>query len=327
MSPLISCTDLIDRSKLYKHIDQRRSLELAHYTTLYKEEDRITVAMLGLSSMWVGVNARLVQEYFTARGGKEHRVVMLGANHPGEDLIYMMTKDLLSEREVDLIVLSAPNRQQSHVHPVFHRIASYDLHGEIWKKLDLHDRATTWSLATIGAPLQFFNQVVERNEPGDNRALIRNNGSWVRGLGWRRSKFSRVDASVIDHALSQIDTPGFHKDSSTQFQYSGVFSNYQETYFRATVEEAYRHGTKVAVLSTPIWPDRKQEKPVIRIDREILEEYGIRVIGLPPSELFGGMNEEEIQRFYYDSNHFNANGSEYFTRAISPALWSAYDES
>jgi hypothetical protein len=52
-----------------------------------------------------------------------------------------------------------------------------------------------------------------------------------------------------------------------------------------------------------------------------IEELGIEgnMVGIPPTRLFAGMSEAEIERFFLN-DHLNENGAIYFTRAVMPAL-------
>jgi hypothetical protein len=63
-------------------------------------------------------------------------------------------------------------------------------------------------------------------------------------------------------------------------------------------------------------------------DREYWPSYTkdrLTMIGVPNAKLFGGLTGEQITRLYYD-NHLNANGMDYFTRAVLPGILKAYDE-
>ena len=47
------------------------------------------------------------------------------------------------------------------------------------------------------------------------------------------------------------------------------------------------------------------------------------VIGIPSATLFRETPAAEVQNYYYDQ-HFNDNGKEFFTRAITPAVLDLY---
>ncbi len=320
LAPLTSFLPGFDRSKIYRAMDGRRSIEQSHYQMLFQEEGDVTVAFIGPSSMWVGINSKRVEQHLVDAGVDAPAVITLGANHPSEDLTYVMAKDLLAKRKVEWLVLPTPNRQQDHAHPVLHRLASLKDQGAVWSKLPLVEQLRSYALATLGAPLQIYQQFVPRDVPPNMRNLVRFNGSWIRNAGWARSKFEpfAVDATPI--ARAPISQHRLFNANSEKVAFSNVFSDYQKTYFAETVALARSHGTKVAVLSTPIWKDRASDKPVVRIEQELIKELQLPILGIAPANLFSGLSEDDIKKLYYDVNHFNTNGANYFTDVMSPAI-------
>jgi hypothetical protein len=317
--PFCSYLPFFDRAVLYKTIDARRSLELSHYQNIFKDKEDVTIAFIGLSSMWVGIDASRVERYLAEKGLVNPKVIMIGANHPGEDIVYMMAKDLLENRSVDLIVLSNPNRAQEHFHPVFHRLASLSSHAEAWAELSIQDRVRSYALSILGAPLQLYYHLVPSYEPLDRRGLLARNGSWIRSAGWAGKKFEEfdADAGLDGRRLSEVGT--IAKDGKN-IDFDNVTTDYQAAYFEKTVELARGYGTDVALLATPTWYDRDSNKINVRINSSLVSNLDIPVVGVVPSELFKGMSENQIEKLYYDRNHFNSNGAKLHTRVISGTL-------
>jgi hypothetical protein len=56
--------------------------------------------------------------------------------------------------------------------------------------------------------------------------------------------------------------------------------------------------------------------------------FGSRLImmGIPPSELFEGLSEENIFKLFYNFEHLNQNGQEFFTSIITPRLVQIYED-
>ena len=48
--------------------------------------------------------------------------------------------------------------------------------------------------------------------------------------------------------------------------------------------------------------------------------YPIEMIGLPTASFFKGLDRKTVSCFFWDEFHLNRNGSDYFTKMISPAL-------
>ncbi len=321
LSPLVSYLPQYDREEVYRAIDGRRSIELSHYLNIFKNQGAVDVAFVGLSSLWVGVNARQMQDYFTARGAAEPQVIMLGANHPGEDLVYMMVADLLENRDVKVVVLSSPNRIQQYVHPLFHRLASMKDHSEVWHTLPAKEMLRSYGLAMLGAPLQIYSMIKPARRPRDARNTNAFNGSWVRSDGWNKQPFvAREIASPYD-AQRSIDR-NLHEGSDIDaVDFGNVQSVSQRAYFRATIELIKAHGALPVVVSVPIWKDRNRAKPLVRIPKASLSDYEVPLVAVSPKAFFAGMSEEDIEMLYYNENHFNTNGSTYHTEVLAPVFW------
>jgi hypothetical protein len=49
------------------------------------------------------------------------------------------------------------------------------------------------------------------------------------------------------------------------------------------------------------------------------------MVGVPAATLFSHVPPQEIDNYFYDQ-HFNDNGKEMFTRAVTPAILEVYDK-
>lgn len=321
LSPLVSYMPQYDREEVYRSIDGRRSIELSHYLNIFKNQGEVDVAFVGLSSLWVGVNARQMQEEFEARGAAKPQVIMLGANHPGEDLVYMMVADLLEKRDVKVVVLSSPNRIQQHVHPLFHRLASMKDHNTVWHTLPAKEMLRSYGLAMLGAPLQIYSMIKPARRPRDARSTNGFNGSWVRSDGWAKQEFIAHTPPNPYQGNQSVERNLYEGSRIDSADFGSVQSVSQRAYFRATIELIKAHDALPVVLSVPIWKDRARDKPMIRLPKAFFADYEIPLVAVAPAEFFAGMSEEEIKMLYYNENHFNTNGSTYHTEVLAPIFW------
>lgn len=325
-SPLASYLPQYDREEIYRGIDGRRSIELSHYLNIFKHEGKVDVAFVGLSSLWVGVNALQMQEYFSSQGASDPKIITLGANHPGEDLVYMMVKDLLAKRSVDIVVLSSPNRVQQYVHPLFHRLASMKDHASVWHELPAKETLRSYALAMLGAPLQIYSMIKPTKRPRDSRGTNAFNGSWIRPDGWGKQPFApRAVASPYDDSET-IEQNLYDPAALGDVLFSNVQSVSQRTYFKATLELIKAHGALPVVLSVPVWKDRQRNTPVVRLLKDYLIDAEAPLVAVTPSTFFSGMSEADIQALYYNGNHLNTNGSNYHTAVLAPIFWKLASE-
>jgi hypothetical protein len=51
----------------------------------------------------------------------------------------------------------------------------------------------------------------------------------------------------------------------------------------------------------------------------------VSIIGIPPDKLFRGMKEQGTLKLFYNLEHLNQNGQEYFTKLITPSLVQLYE--
>ena len=299
---------------VYEGLDARGSIERSHVDILFVDRDPLAVAFLGLSSMWVGVDARSLQEQLSETG-ETNRVALMGANHPGEDLVYSLAQVLLENREVSLLVLSTPGRGQLEPHPMLHRLYSFKHHQPVWEDLSWRDRITAYGLAVLGAPGQLLARVRQPVGLEDRRSLTANNGSWLRNLAWPGTNFA-----VIETPGCCTDMQLFLPEQFDELTFDDVTTPYQRTYLEHTLRLAEEHGTRVAILSPPLWRDRRTARPIIRLPRELLEQHNVPLIAQSGEALFGSAPDSDIQSYFYNANHMNPNGTSRVTGAIAPHI-------
>jgi hypothetical protein len=100
---------------------------------------------------------------------------------------------------------------------------------------------------------------------------------------------------------------------------------YQEHYLDELVELTRAKGVPLVILNIPQSTERHSSTVLEREDWSKRFGTGIPLVGVPPSVLFSGLDDTEIDKLFFDPAHFNANGNEFFTLAITPAIMEIYD--
>ena len=311
---------LYQATDVYNGVDARGSIEKGHIDVLFGSAEKLSVAFIGLSSMWVGVDARSLEEELN-RVEPGHSVALMGANHPGEDLVFTLASQLLKTRGVELLVLSTPGRGQMEPHPMIHRIINLQQHIPVLKQLSLSDKAAVYALSVLGTPGQVLNRIREPKGMRNRRGLSKNNGSWIRSVGWNRTDFSVPDSIDCCAALGTYLPADYD-----QLQFEDVTTNFQRVYLDQTLAQATQQGARIAILSPPLWRDRRTETPVIRFPREVMEKYNVPIIAQSGVNLFGSLSDEQIQTFFYNANHLNTNGAERLTRSLVAPISQLLDQ-
>ncbi len=279
----------------------------------------IDVAFVGSSQLWRAIDAPLIHQALDAAAGRPTRVVLLGSNWRGEDLIYVVLRDLLARRPVRMVVLSMPNRQQVRTRPhvMAHRWLRLGEDPALLDGLPLRERASIYAAAVLGTPRQLYSLVAPRSghvTPETARGL----GSRPQLLGYHGAPFV---AAVPPPPVLGLDAVRYTEDTRDQFRFSGPpLSAYERHFTRASAGLLRRHGVKVVVLHLPLLEDAGSPTVEEREDWTRTLGPDLDLVGIPPARLFPDTNLANVQSLYYDHEHFNANGSEYFTRVIASPL-------
>lgn len=304
-----------------------KNFDSFHIKELFEKKDPVDIAIIGLSTVWVGIDSGRLEERLASRLGRKATVFTLGANHVGEDLVYVMAKDLVEHRRVKMVILAPPPRRQPASHPHIHYLLQYGVHRDSWEGLTPLEQARFYALCVLGAPRQALSVLRADIQRGPKQFLAANNGTWIRELGWEDKTGEKFVSNKIEPFTEDprafIHMKGVNED---RIEFNEVMSPYQEYFFRKTIEVLKENGVKVALLYLPLHDERKLEKIPIRAAYEDTLGLNVPIIGMEPARLFAGRSDTEIQSLYYNKNHFNRNGTEFFTGAITPAIIGSYLE-
>jgi hypothetical protein len=100
----------------------------------------------------------------------------------------------------------------------------------------------------------------------------------------------------------------------------------QAAFARKFAALARSHQVKLVYLHLPITQEIKSS----RIDEpacwpDVLQGNAV-MMGITPAKLYAGMTEENILDLFYNFEHLNQNGQEYFTSIITPRLVQIYED-
>ena len=75
---------------------------------IFEEKSDIDVLILSTSLLWTAIDTPYLQTELSKAIGRDAEVVTLGSNWRGEDLNYVMLRDLLERRKVKSLIFSMP---------------------------------------------------------------------------------------------------------------------------------------------------------------------------------------------------------------------------
>lgn len=292
---------------------------------IYAQQADVDVLFDADSVLWVGIDAAYFQRQLSAALGRPASVVVLGANWPGMDQRYVLLRDMLRQRHVGMVVLSPPRpgSESDRPHTQAFRWLQFDADPELSAGLSVRSQLAVYGAEVLGAPRQLLSVMrPNRVAAGEDDDVVAGLGSSKVEQGFHASPFVRVEP--IEAPAIAADTMILSPHTAQNFQVAGPpLAPYQVHFMRQIGKLLAVHGIPLTVLHVPLARERGQA--VISEQAVWSQAFGTRVtvIGVSSQQLFGAMNDEEFYRYYYD-DHLNRNGSELFTRVISPALIAAY---
>ena len=295
---------------------------------IYGQQADIDVLFDGDSVLWVGLDAAYFQAQLSAALGRPARVVVLGANWPGMDQRYVLLRDLLRHRHVGMVVLSPPHpgSESDRPHTQAFRWLQFGADPAVTAGLTLRSQLAVYAAEVLGAPRQLLSVIrPNRVAAGEDQDVLAGLGSKQVEQGFHGAPFVRVAplAAPAVAADSMILSPQTARD----FHVTGPpLSPYQLHFMRLIGKLLAEHAIPLTVLHVPL--AREHGQAAISEQADWSHAFGTHatVVGVSSQRLFGAMSDEEFYRYYYD-DHLNRNGSELFTRVISPALIEVYRRS
>lgn len=322
---LLGAFEFPSRADAYAGMDGRRSVSAFHHQEITQKNTPANIAIIGMSTLWLGLNAKYIEERVSLlSGGSPAGVFTLGANHPGEDLAYVMLEDLIEQRKVEMVILGQPNRRQEQPHPALHRLWRFDKHFHLTRGLPLMDTFQLYALNVLGAPRQLLSGLRQSmiGDPRKHEAAF--NGSRVRKLLWNEDwrLFKEEKIPVVKKVGGDFL---YGKGQYEKIEFKEIMSPYQKHFFVKTLELLQQNDIPVLIALVPTFNDHALTRLTSRIPKDVTETYELTFLGIPSQELFEGRTEKEIRKLYYDTNHFNANGNSFFSRTVIPGILEYYE--
>lgn len=319
----ITLSGRIARSDVYPTVPTKAGAFPYIQREIFEEKSDIDVLILSTSLLWTAIDTPYLQRELSQASGREVKVVTLGSNWRGEDLNYVLLRDLLAHRKVKSIIFSMPADYQVMDEP-HNQSSRWLLYGENSQALDglpFSQRVALYGEQVLGAPRHLLTKVRGNQLAEDPQKQLL--GANLVAEGFEGASFSPRD--VPTPALSAAEMI-YSNSSATNFRFTHKpLSPYQEHFLRLVFALLQQHQVKVTLVHVPLWSERLSTVVEERMDWPEVFGMPITIVGVPPAKLFEGLPNKEIDQFYYNE-HLNANGARLFTRTITPALVKSYAE-
>ncbi len=324
---VLGVSKVVHRPDVYKRIPERFGGFSYFGQQIFEETSDIDILFLGSSVLWYGIDAPYVQDELSKKLGRQVNVIMLGSNWRGEELNYLLLREVLARRRVKLLVTTMPLSHQSTnlPHPQSHRWLPNDLSDASFKGLSLRNRLALYGEQMIGAPRHLLgvlrSDIHEETEFYQTLRFLR--GSYRVEGGYFGAPFIRQTTKPPQlDAEQMIYSPETRESFKITEQ---PLSDYQMHFLRLMTNLARDSGVQVAIVNVPVARDRRETKVIERMNWSEVFGMNMPLIGVPPATLFRGMSDVQIDRCYYDE-HMNLNGSDLLTKTLTPAIVTVYEQ-
>jgi hypothetical protein len=297
------------------------------YRQIYQEKSDIDVLFLGSSTLWFGVDVPMVHKELVADYRKDKTVLMLGHAFSGYDLDYYLLKELLSRRKVRLAFLISPN-----IYFVFsdwpHKYTDYWFTLQDWNMLSglsFPKKLSMYSQTVLGGLRQLLSLVRPNEAFRLWQQCDRTLGYMPCLTGFTQGGDRHLPFKEFRPAPPQLPAEAlFFSSNPASFGFfDKPLAEYEWKYFRQCVDLLHARGIPVVLIHTPYFleaPDLVTE----RLDIGLFNDKNTDIMGVPHRVLFNGLDEEKRKLFYFDHLHLNANGAEFFTKAVCRGIVHAY---
>ncbi len=309
---------------------------------LFQEKGDIDIALIGSSHILHCLDARWLQAELSKKLGRPAVVRVMGWGGAGFDAVYFITRDLLQNRRVQLLVVyneaNAPASRNAKS-PAWFRAADglAALRGLPWP-----EQSYFYFAALVGLPRNLL-ALVRPNLPAGLHTTPPN--EWethyrsvnlADNLGSTTSELSMgngdTDPTVpfIPYAPPASASPAaacvYAPATRTNFQFSSApLPVWQEHFARQLLTLARDHACRLVLLHIPTLDEARVPLIPERAFWQTNLSDTVCLLGVPPEKMFAGLADADLRQLYFNPSHLNKNGQAYFTSLIGPALISLYD--
>jgi hypothetical protein len=287
---------------------------------IYDVKDDVDIVFAGPSTVWTGIDSPMVEQALTEKLGRPARVLTFGSAGASTDVQYLQIRDALERKRIGMVVTSVPRAPfTDNPSPAGFRFLTYTDPPETIG-LPARYRAMLYAGYVLRGPHDMLDWLRPARDVPSPQAST--NGC-VRALaGWYDQPYVRVTQSSPQLSPEELI---YSPRTQSNFGYSGdSLPPYQMYYLTKLYELLKARKVRLVFVSIPMYHERRRSTALERVDWPAMLGAPSTMIGVPPTTLFGNLSDERIQKLFFNDLHLNRNGSEMFTRTITPALVELY---
>jgi hypothetical protein len=338
---------LPSREQMYSAVPWRIGPYPFLHQAIFEDKGDVDIAFMGSSTMYTGIDTPYVQAALTRGLGHPATVITAAWLRPGYDALYFTARDLLQNRKVHTIVITDLFKTGFNPHdaaPYWFRIADdaaalSPMPGESISRRQLALIYSRYYFAAIlGMPRNLLGLIrknlpdylyspdrlgglpglhIECENPADRLGSMRAETGFYCGPF---SEFTPVPRA------SPSDACIYSPATADKFQFTNEPLNPWQLHFaRKFAALAKMHGTQIALIQLPELEDAGASRITTRGNWSTILGYPTAIVGIPPDRAFAGLSPGDSQKLFYDPEHLNKNGQEYFEKLLTPALLKIYE--
>jgi hypothetical protein len=322
---LMHVVGLPPRDRVYSGIRVETGTGPQDEYQVFEEKGPVDILFVGSSLMVRGVDMRYIERELSGKLGRPARVRYLALKWQGLDMQYMLMRDFLEHRKAGMVVMVMPTNALigDAPHIQAYRWMRWGEFPQSTAGLSFRSRMAIYGAQVLGAPRQLVNYL-RPNRLIQNAQLVAKLGSQSEygAVGYFGGPFVPEPRTPPAIATDTLISRGPADES---FDFNGQpLGPYHRHWAHEIGSLSTQYGVPFAMLHVP----EDTEKGMTRVPErmywpDVIGLPSAPVIGIPSEKLFSATPAAEVDNYYYDQ-HFNDNGKEFFTRAITPAVLDLY---
>jgi len=313
-----------------------------HHQVIFEEKGDIDIAFMGSSHMWHGIDTPYVQEQLSKKLGRPAIVRTICWGGAGFDELYIVTKDLLQNKRVKMIVFYDECRLDNQPNSLAPNMFRFADDAGMLTTLPLRFKLAYYYAAILGIPKNLLCLLRSNLPPDMSPAkmnaveqffhcenIVKQLGSLAVHRGFNSSALFEDYGPFIpytpENSAQPSDVAVYSPETQARFQFSGPpVPAWQLQFGQKFAALAQQHGVKLVLLHLPAVSDGR---PTVIQEREFWPKAlraDISMVGIPSATLFEGLTDDEVRKLFASDAHLNKNGQDYFTSLITPALLEIY---
>lgn len=334
---VVGNTTLLHRRDVYPTIACKYGPFSYIQRKIFDETGDVDMVFMGSSHIWNAINTPYVQQQFSEKLGRKAEVFSLDWPWAGFDAVYVIANDLLQRRHVRVIVVYDEGTGHGTPHPHSSRWLRMGENAEAMAGLPAGDRAKLYGGAVLGMPRHLLSLVRPNlmEDPEHCRPNFFNTyyraPNLAQNLGALRARLGfNVSPEFTEYqpagTASPEDVVVYSDATKDQFTFTGPPTHpYQLHFIRKLAELCKLKGTRLVVVHPTQYSEREQAV----IKERVLwpQEVGmpIDIVGITPAKFFAGISPADGQKLFYEDQHMNQNGQDFYTRLLTPTLLKIYE--